>query len=230
MTTTTPIDLAPIRLVIGTRNPKKCREMVELLAPPWELDRHLDRIVGQTLAEVEAEGTLTVPKVVEDEETFVGNADKKASEVARFLKRWTLADDSGLSVEALNGAPGVYSARYAGEPTDDQANNRKLLAALESVEDANRGAAFVCALSLADPEGRIRLRAEGCCRGRIAHRLRGEAGFGYDPLFEILELNKTFGELSTLVKHQLSHRARAFNRLRLQLRPMIARVEIPPDC
>jgi XTP/dITP diphosphohydrolase len=137
--------------------------------------------------------------------------------VARSLGAWVIADDSGLTVDALDGAPGVLSARYAGEPSDDEANNRKLLEAVLPVPDERRGAAFRCALALADPSGVIRLEAEGICRGRLIREPRGAGGFGYDPLFLIPEYHKTFGELSTLVKHQLSHRARAFSRLRAGL-------------
>jgi XTP/dITP diphosphohydrolase len=125
-------------------------------------------------------------------------------------------------VDALDGAPGVYSARYAGEPGDDGANNRKLLTATDDLPDDRRGAAFHCALALADPSGAIRLEAEGACRGRLTRESRGSAGFGYDPLFLIREYHATFGELSPLVKHQLSHRARAFAGLRVGLERLIA--------
>ncbi len=118
----------------------------------------------------------------------------------------------------------MLSARFAGEPCDDAANNRKLLEAISAVPDEHRGAAFVCALALADPSGQIRLEAEGACRGRIIREPRGTAGFGYDPLFLILEYNKTFGELSPLVKHQLSHRSRAFAHLRPGLERLIDEV------
>ncbi len=114
------------------------------------------------------------------------------------------------------------SARYAGEPTDDQANNRKLLEVAADLADNRRGAAFQCVLALADPGGTIRLEAAGACRGRLTHEPRGPGGFGYDPLFLIPEYHKTFGELSPLVKHQLSHRARAFASLRPALIRMIA--------
>jgi len=158
----------------------------------------------------------------EDADTFAGNARKKASEVARALGLWTLADDSGLGVDALGGAPGVYSARYSGDPGDDEANNRKLLEALGDTPDEARGAAFHCHLALADPAGTIRLEAHGACRGRIIREARGPGGFGYDPLFLIPEYHKTFGELGALAKHQLSHRARAFARLRPDLDRLIA--------
>ncbi|RUL85041.1 RdgB/HAM1 family non-canonical purine NTP pyrophosphatase [Tautonia sociabilis] len=199
----------PFPVVLATRNVKKGREMVGLIAPPWEENPRLARLEVLTL-----DAFPDAPEVIEDAETFAGNARKKASETARALGRWVLADDSGLAVDALGGAPGVYSARYAGQHGDDEANNRKLLDALRDVPDDRRGAAFVCALALSDPTGAIRLEADGECRGRIAREARGGGGFGYDPLFLIPEYHKTFGELSTLVKHQLSHRARAFQRLR----------------
>jgi XTP/dITP diphosphohydrolase len=207
----------PFTVVIATRNAKKGREMLGLIAPPWEPNPRLDRLEALTL-----DGFPDTPEVDEDADTFAGNARKKASETAVALNRWVLADDSGLTVDALDGAPGVYSARYAGEHGDDDANNRKLLDALAGVPDEGRGAAFVCSLALADPTGAIVLEAEGACRGRIARAVRGEGGFGYDPLFIIPEYHRTFGELSLLVKHQLSHRARAFERLRLGLERIIA--------
>lgn len=205
-----------IPLVIGTRNRKKGVEMAGLIYPPWEPNPRLERLAIRTLADCPE-----VADVVEDADTFAGNARKKASETARSLGHWVLADDSGLTVDALNGAPGVYSARYAGEPSDDEANNRKLLESLAKVPDDQRGAAFVCHLALADPEGTVRLEAAGSCRGRVTHAPQGDHGFGYDPLFLILEYHKTFGELSVLVKQQLSHRARAFSRLRGELDRLI---------
>jgi len=206
-------------LVLGSRNRKKCREMAELIRPAWEPSRQLDRLQIATL-----EDYPTAPDVDESAETFAGNARKKAAELARALQRWVLADDSGLTVDALQGAPGVLSARFAGEPCDDAANNRKLLEAIAAVPDDRRGAAFRCALAVADPAGEIRLEAEGVCRGRITREPRGTAGFGYDPLFLILEYHKTFGELSPLVKHQLSHRSRAFAHLRPSLERLIDEV------
>ena len=163
-------------LVLGTRNRKKCREMADLIAPPWEPNPRLARLEIRSLDEFP-----DVPDVVEDADTFAGNARKKASEVARALGTWVLADDSGLAVDALDGAPGVFSARYAGEPCDDEANNRKLLGRVADVPDERRGAAFRCALALADPSGEIRLEAEGACRGRLTREPRGPGGFGYDP-------------------------------------------------
>jgi XTP/dITP diphosphohydrolase len=206
-------------LVLGSRNRKKCREMAELIRPAWEPSRRLDRLLIGSLDEYP-----NAPEVDESAETFAGNARKKAAELARALDNWVIADDSGLTVDALQGAPGVLSARYAGEPCDDAANNRKLLEAISAVPDDRRGAAFRCALALADPAGKIRLEAEGSCRGRIVSEPRGTAGFGYDPLFLISEYHKTFGELSPLVKHQLSHRSRAFSQLRPGLERLIDEV------
>jgi XTP/dITP diphosphohydrolase len=206
-----------IPLILGTRNRKKGLELAQLINPPWEPGPRLSRLAIGTLDDFPG-----LPEVVEDADTFAGNARKKASETALATRSWVLADDSGLAVDALGGAPGVLSARFAGMHGDDEANNRKVLDALADVPDDRRGAAFVCALALADPEGAIRLEADGACRGRIIREARGPNGFGYDPLFLIPEYHKTFGELSALVKHQLSHRARAFARLRPGLDRLIA--------
>ena len=206
-----------LTLVLGTRNKKKGGELADLIAPPWEANPWLGRIKVRLLDEFD-----TTIDVVEDADTFAGNARKKASETAIELGQWTLADDSGLTVDALGGAPGVLSARYAGTHGDDDANNRKLIEALKGLPPEKRGAAFVCTLALADPTGAIRIETSGACRGRIIEDLRGASGFGYDPLFLIPEYHKTFGQLSRLVKHQLSHRARAFAALRPLLARMIA--------
>jgi XTP/dITP diphosphohydrolase len=205
-----------IRLILATRNRKKGEEMMRLLLPPWESDAVLGRLDAETLA-VHPE----LPDPIEDAATFAGNARIKASAASRALGAWALADDSGLAVDALDGAPGVHSARYCGRHGDDAGNNTKLLAALDSVPDDRRGAAFVCALALADPTGQIRAEAEGACRGRILREIRGRGGFGYDPLFLIPEYHKSFGELPPLVKHQLSHRARAFEHMRPKLKRVI---------
>lgn len=205
-----------LELVLATRNLKKKAEMLRLIQPDWEPNERLARLSIATLDDFG-----DVPEVVEDADTFLGNARKKAAETARFLKRWVLADDSGLTVDALKGAPGVLSARYSGVHGDDQANNRKLLEALAEVGADRRGAAFVCALAVADPTGLVRIETEGSCRGVIAQAPRGTGGFGYDPLFLIPEYQRTFGELSALTKHQLSHRARAFARLRPELEKLV---------
>jgi XTP/dITP diphosphohydrolase len=124
-----------------------------------------------------------------------------------------LAEDSGLCVDALQGAPGVYSARFSGEDATDDANNGKLIAELSSVSADRRGSGYSCHVAVSDPQGTIRLTSSGTCRGRIIDTARGSNGFGYDPHFLIPEYHQTFGELSPLIKQQLSHRAKAFQRL-----------------
>lgn len=206
-----------IILVLGTRNRKKCREMAELIAPAHAPGGYRSRLEIHSIDEFPA-----AIEVDEDCPTFAGNARKKAVEQALRVRRWVLADDSGLEVDALGGAPGVKSARFAGEPCDDAANNRLLLETLANRPDHDRGAGFRCALCLADPGGTPRLEVEAACRGRIAQAPQGAGGFGYDPLFLIPEYHKTFGELSPLVKHHLSHRARAFALLAAGLDRLIA--------
>ena len=188
------------QIVLASRNRKKSAEMAALLAPHGV----------EVLSVADFPG---VPEVVEDGETFAENAAKKARETARRLGRWTIGEDSGLCVDALGGAPGVYSARYAGEPSDDRRNNEKLIAALADVPDEARAARYVCSVAVADPSGEVRLAVEATCGGRVTRDPRGANGFGYDPYFLIPEYHRTFGELSPLVKQRLSHRARAFERL-----------------
>jgi XTP/dITP diphosphohydrolase len=207
----------PWILVLATRNRKKRDEMVALVAPSWEPSPALADLVVETL-----ERYPELPEVVEDANTFAGNARKKASETALAIGQWVVADDSGLCVDVLNGAPGLFSARFCGRHGDDEANNRELLRRLADVPDGRRGAAFHCALALADPTGAVRFETEAACRGRITHGPRGDAGFGYDPLFLIREYHRTFGELGSVVKHQISHRARAF----VRLRPVLERLAI----
>jgi XTP/dITP diphosphohydrolase len=204
-------------LVLATRNRKKGEEMAGLLLPPWEPEGSLSGLVIKSLADFPE-----LPDIEEDADTFAGNARKKAEAVASALRVWALADDSGLAVHCLSGAPGVHSARYAGRHGDVEANNRRLLAELAEVSDDHRGAAFVSALALADPSGTTRAETEGRCRGRITREPRGKSGFGYDPLFLIREYHKTFGELSPLVKHQLSHRSRAVEHMRPLLERALA--------
>ena len=143
------------------------------------------------------------------------NAALKAVQVARATQSWALGEDSGLCVPALGGAPGVYSARYAGTQGDDAANNAKLLADLDAID--RREAYYVTVAVLADPAGNIVATVDGQCHGLILRSPRGEGGFGYDPLFLVPEFGRTFGELSARVKHALSHRARALAKLRSRL-------------
>ena len=199
-------------LVLGTHNQKKLVEL-RLMLP----EEHY-RL--QSLAEI--------PNSIEVEETgttFDENAALKATEQATHLGRWVLAEDSGLSVDALGGEPGVYSARYAGEPSDDEANNQKLLAALANVPPEKRSASYHCHVCLSDPQGNVQITAKGVCGGVIRTEPSGSGGFGYDPLFEIREYHKTFAELDLTVKRALSHRSRALRDLLPQLRRLIAELE-----
>ena len=198
----TPSDRSrPTVIVLGTRNRKKAEELIDLLrGMPIDF---------RTLADF-----ANAPEVVEDGDTFLANARKKATELARALGVWVLGEDSGLVVDALGGQPGVYSARYAGQGASDEANNRKLLAELAGVADHDRIAHYVCTAALSDPDGNIRAEVQGRCNGRLGTEPHGNHGFGYDPLFIIAEYHKTFGELGLLVKRHLSHRARAMARLR----------------
>ncbi len=187
-------------LVLGTTNRKKGEELARLLAPAG--------VELRTLADF-ADGA----DVVEDGETFAENAAKKATEQARHLGHWVLGEDSGLAVDALGGAPGVYSARFSGPGATDESNNRLLLTRLAGVAPTDRGAGYVCQMVLADPSGAVRAESHGTCRGRILTEPRGSAGFGYDPLFELFEYHRSFGQLGPVAKAVLSHRARAARRL-----------------
>ena len=187
-------------LVLGTHNRKKGEELAALLAP---YDFQL-----MTLADFPS--ALTV---AETGDSFAENAALKATQQARHLDRWVIGEDSGLSVDALQGAPGVFSARYSGETASDESNNRYLLKQLATTPLAQRTAHYTCHIAIADPTGGIRLCCESYCRGKIRLEGAGSAGFGYDPLFEIPEYHRTFGQLGDDVKSVLSHRARAIRRL-----------------
>jgi XTP/dITP diphosphohydrolase len=191
-------------LVIGTRNRKKGDELAEMLAP-WGF-----RV--ETLADVP--GAIDV---VEDGDSFAANAALKATQQARHLERWVLADDSGLEVDALAGRPGIHSARYAGPQATDDDNNRHLLAQLGDTPLEKRSARYVCHVAVADPTGAIRAESHDTCRGRILFEPRGTHGFGYDPLFELVEYHGTFGQLGPRVKQALSHRSRALRAILPQL-------------
>ncbi len=180
-------------LVVATRNKNKLREFREILKDQDIEIRSLDDF-GPT------------PEAVEDGDSFDENAYKKAIHTAKVLGLPAIADDSGLVVDALNGAPGVYSARYAGENATDDKNCEKLLEAMQGVE--NRRAHFQCVLSIAVPSGPA-LTYEGRCDGIIIDEKRGDNGFGYDPLFYFEEMGKTFAELSLAEKNAISHRGKA---------------------
>jgi XTP/dITP diphosphohydrolase len=149
---------------------------------------------------------------VEDRPTFVGNAVKKARYFAQISGALTLADDSGLCVDALHGAPGVLSARYAGEPCDNAANNAKLLAALQDVPDDRRQASFVCAMALCSPTADLAVFVDEV-HGQIIHQPRGANGFGYDPLFFFPQFGKTTAELDMQTKGAISHRGKALRKM-----------------
>lgn len=199
-------------LVLGSHNQKKKGELTALLAP-LGFEIH-DLSEFPNAIDVEESGT-----------TFTENARQKAVEQAKILKMWVIGEDSGLEVEALGGRPGVYSARFAGQPFEerwknDEANNDKLLEELGDLPPEKRGARYVCHIALSDPDGNIRAEAENYCCGRIRTERSGTNGFGYDPLFEIVEYHKTFGELSPEIKACISHRAcalREFSEKLLQL-------------
>ena len=197
-------------LVFATRNKGKLVELRQLLPGVDVL----------SVDEAAQRFGIEIPEVVEDADTFAGNAIKKAREVSRAASLPALADDSGLEVDALGGAPGVYSARYAGEGAGDAANNTKLLAALAGVPPEQRTARFRAVLALADvtgPLGTEVMTADGVCEGILLDALRGTGGFGYDPLFLFPELGQTFAELGVGTKGDLSHRAKAMRALKPRL-------------
>ena len=201
-----------VKLLLASNNVKKLRELVEILR-----DDAVHVVIPSDVG--------GLPDVVENEPTFRGNAAKKALSAALHTGLWSLADDSGLEVDALNGAPGVMSARYAGVHGDDSANNELLLANLRGVPDARRGARFVCALAVARPDGSIAAEIEGAARGKILRAPRGTHDFGYDPLFEFDEpgfaqTGRGFAELEPHEKADVSHRGRALRKLRERLRSL----------
>ena len=149
-----------------------------------------------------------IGEIVEDGSTFAENALIKARAVCKATGKPAMADDSGLAVDALNGAPGIYSARFAGEQRSDADNNAKVLQLMETVADADRTARFFCVIAIVLPDGR-EYTVEGTCEGTILHALRGEGGFGYDPLFYVESMNKTFAELTMEEKNRISHRGHA---------------------
>ena len=189
-------------LLVATTNPGKFAEVQGVLRSLPLTILALDRL-GQW------------PAVVEDGATFEENALKKARTLAEHSGVLTLADDSGLEVDALNGAPGIYSARYAGEEGNDDKNNEKLLRELQGVPDEKRRARFVCALALCAPgsRGMKEWTARESCEGRIAFEPKGPNGFGYDPLFFYPPFGKTFGEIDRETKATVSHRGKALRRL-----------------
>ncbi len=187
-----------MQIVLATKNMGKVKELEELLS-----DMGVDI---QSLKEYPE-----MPDVVEDGVTFAENAIKKAKAVCKYTGLVALADDSGLEVDALNGQPGVYSARFAGEDKSDLDNNLKLLALLKDVPKEQRTARFKCVIAIVTPEGKIHT-AEGTCEGLIGYDMIGDKGFGYDPLFYLPEYYKSFGQLELSLKNKISHRGRALEK------------------
>ncbi|MGL4533971.1 MAG: XTP/dITP diphosphatase [Fusobacteriaceae bacterium] len=193
------------KIFLATKNKKKIEEIKAIFLG---LDVQLISILDG----------IEIPEVVEDKETFEENSAKKALEIAKYLNIVTIADDSGLCVEALNGAPGVYSARFSGENATDKGNNEKLLTEMENIE--NRKAYFVSVITLAKPDGAI-YQYRGELMGEILTESRGHGGFGYDPLFYIHEYDTSLAQMGT-EKNAISHRAVALNKLAADLRKILA--------
>lgn len=192
-----------MRLLLGTTNAGKVRELQTILA-------------GLRIEVVSLRDLAGAPEVEEDGDTYLENARKKAMTLARWSGLPTLADDSGLEVDALNGAPGVKSARYAGAQQDAIANRTKLLRALEGVGEPERTARFVCVIVVARVDGAT-LESTGICEGRIAKEERGQGGFGYDPVFIYEPAGCTMAEMEEAAKNEVSHRGRAAIALRGRL-------------
>ncbi|MFS1513976.1 XTP/dITP diphosphatase [Chengkuizengella sp. SCS-71B] len=193
-------------VIVATKNQGKVKEFAKLF-------QKLNKKV-RSLADIDQ-----VPEIIEDGISFIENAEKKASIIAKYLNTTVIADDSGLCVDQLKGAPGIYSARYAGEHGNDNLNNNKLLNELNNlnIEPDENGclskAQFVCALVLVNPNSNQVIKVEGTCEGRIINQPRGECGFGYDPLFYLPQYKKTMAELNVEEKNKISHRANALKKL-----------------
>ena len=202
-------------LIIATGNAGKLAEFRDLLAGVPVLVVGLDEL--PTPIEIEESGG-----------SYQANAGQKAQAVACRFGAWALGDDTGLEVDALQGAPGIFTARFAGPTASGHQNRTKLLEALQGVRTRKRAARFVCHLALADPTGVIRVRAFGQCQGRIVDGERGGLGFGYDGVFEVVEYHRTFGELGSAAKACLSHRARAVEQLRPRLTSLLLQDSAAP--
>lgn len=187
-----------MQLVIATKNKKKLEEIKEILKG---MDLKIDSLMDY----------LNAPRIIENGKTFKENAIKKAIKIARFTKRLTLGEDSGLCVDTLTGKPGIYSSRFAGKDKDDLKNNLKLLKLLKDLPLNKRKAHYICAIALADRDGLVGV-VEGRCDGFIGFELKGSFGFGYDPLFIIPKYKKTFAQLGPKIKHKISHRSKAIQK------------------
>lgn len=200
----------PKRILLATTNRKKVLEMQRRLSA-----------IGVELVSLEELGNAI--EVDENGSTFMENAEIKAVQQAKHHQIWAIGEDSGLCVPALDGAPGIHSARYSGPDATDLTNNNLLLEKMNLLGEGKRDAYYVSTIALSDPQGKIWARSQGECHGRILRQARGEGGFGYDPLFEVVEYHLTFAELGLGVKGILSHRARALNGFIEQLQGIITR-------
>jgi len=189
-----------MKLVVATNNPHKVKEIAVIL-------------MGEDYEILSLDHFHDAPVVIEDKSTFEGNAVKKASIISQYTGMLTLADDSGLEVDALNGEPGVLSARFAGENATDKDRNCKLLNLLMDVPESERIARFKCAMALSHPQGDTDV-VLGVCEGSITFEPKGDTGFGYDPVFLVPSYGKTFAELGPDIKNRISHRAIALQKVR----------------
>jgi XTP/dITP diphosphohydrolase len=192
-----------MKLVLATTNQGKIREIVSGL--------NLPALTFQSLIDYPH-----LPEIIEDGATFQANALKKARAVSAAVELPALADDSGLEVDALQGAPGIFSARFAGPGATDQANYEKLLSLMREIPEGRRTARFVCVMVLCRPSGDW-IQAEGICEGRITREPAGDQGFGYDPVFYVPAFQKTMAQLPLEIKNRISHRARALALIRPHL-------------
>jgi len=198
-------------VIIATKNPGKAREFEEIFASRG--------ITVRTLLDFPE-----IPEVEETGTTFEENAILKAESISRALNKMVIGDDSGLIVDALEGRPGIFSARYAGEPKNDENNTDKVLVELQGVPDEKRTARFYCALAISIP-GQETKTVSGTCEGQILEERRGTNGFGYDPVFYVPEKRQSMAELSSDEKNQLSHRANALKKLDVVLDSILERAD-----
>jgi XTP/dITP diphosphohydrolase len=194
-------------VIIATRNKGKIREIREALKGLGLRIHALSDFSG-------------VPEIEEDGKSFTENALKKARFYSKYFGKLTIADDSGLEVDSLDGLPGIYSARYAGEGASSQENNRRLLREMQGLPISKRGARFQCILAVASPDGK-EITVEGSCKGRIGFKEKGRRGFGYDPLFILPTRGKMMAELSLEEKNKISHRGKALRKLRKRIAELI---------
>ncbi|PKM82964.1 MAG: non-canonical purine NTP pyrophosphatase [Firmicutes bacterium HGW-Firmicutes-14] len=201
-----------MKIVLATGNQGKVRELAEILG-----DLEVQVLSLKDFPEI--------GEIIEDGLTFEENAVKKAIAVMEATGLTALADDSGLEVDALDGAPGIYSARFAGEGKNDMDNNLKLLSLMKEVPDQKRTARFRCVIAISTPCGEL-YTSDGSCEGVIGHEVKGDKGFGYDPLFYLPEYGRTFAELDSDIKNRVSHRGRALVKAKNIMAGIIERVEM----